>query len=101
MNEEITASVVVTNNGNYDGEEVVQLYIRDVVGSITRPIKELKGFKKITLKVGESQKVEFTLTDKELGFYTSEGKFIVEPGEFLVMVGTNSEKVSTVKFTKE
>jgi beta-glucosidase len=101
MNENITASVVVTNNGKYDGEEVVQLYIRDVVGSITRPIKELKGFQKIKLKVGESKKVEFILTDKELGFYTSEGKFIVEPGEFLVMVGTNSKDVAAVKFMKE
>jgi beta-glucosidase len=101
MNESITASVVVTNNGKYDGEEVVQLYIRDVVGSITRPIKELKGFQKIKLKVGESKKVEITLTDKELGFYTSEGKFIVEPGEFLVMIGTNSKSVAAIKFIKE
>ncbi len=100
-NENITASVVVTNNGKYDGEEVVQLYIRDMVGSITRPIKELKGFQKIKLKVGESKKVEFTLTDKELGFYTSEGKFIVEPGEFLVMIGTNSTKLAVAKFVKQ
>jgi beta-glucosidase len=101
MNENITASVIVTNNGKYDGEEVVQLYIRDMVGSITRPIKELKGFQKIKLKVGESKKVEFTLTDKELGFYTNEGKFIVESGEFLVMVGTNSTEVTMAKFTKQ
>ncbi len=101
MNENISASVIVTNNGKYDGEEVVQLYIRDMVGSITRPIKELKGFKKVKLRVGESKKIEFTITDKELGFYTSEGKFIVEPGEFLVMIGTNSSKVATVKFMKQ
>ena len=96
----IVASVVVTNNGPYDGEEVVQLYIRDLVGSITRPVKELKGFQKIKLKIGESKKVEFTLTDKELGFYTSEGKYVIEPGEFLVMIGTNSKNVATAKFTK-
>ncbi len=100
-NESITVTITVKNTGKYDGEEVIQLYIRDVVGSITRPIKELKGFKKIMLKAGESKKVDFTLTDKELGFYTSDGKFIVEAGEFLVMVGTNSKSVTTLKFTKE
>ena len=100
-NETITVAVTIKNTGEYDGEEVVQLYIRDLVGSITRPIKELKGFKKIKLKVGESKKVEFVLTNKELGFYTSEQKYVVEPGEFIVMVGTNSNKVSTAKFTKQ
>jgi beta-glucosidase len=100
-NESIIVTTTVTNIGKYDGEEVVQLYIRDVVGSITRPIKELKGLKKIMLKAGESKKVEFVLTDKELGFYTSEGKYVVESGDFLVMVGTNSQKVSVAKFTKE
>jgi beta-glucosidase len=100
-NESIIVTTTATNTGKYDGEEVVQLYIRDVVGSITRPIKELKGFKKIMLKAGESKKVEFVLTDKELGFYTSEGKYVVESGDFLVMLGTNSQKVSVAKFTKE
>jgi beta-glucosidase len=100
-NENIIVTTTVTNTGKFDGEEVVQLYIKDLVGSITRPIKELKGFEKIMLKAGESKKVEFILTDKELGFYTSEGKFIVEPGEFLVMVGTNSKDVAAVKFVKE
>ncbi len=98
-NEQLIASITVTNTGIYDGEEVVQLYIRDIAGSITRPIKELKGFKKIMLKVGETKKVEFKITDKELGFYNSEGEFITEPGEFLVMIGTSSKKVSIAKFT--
>ena len=99
--ESINASINVTNTGNVDGEEVVQLYIRDMVGSITRPVQELKGFKKIMLKAGESKKVEFELTDKELGFYTSEGIFVVEPGEFLVMIGTNCKQVTVAKFVKE
>ncbi|PWJ42686.1 beta-glucosidase BglX [Sediminitomix flava] len=84
----VTASV--KNTGEYEGEEVVQLYIRDKVASVVRPVKELKGFEKITLKSGESKVVEFVLTAKELGFYNNQGEFVVEAGEFDVMVGTSS-----------
>jgi beta-glucosidase len=87
----IKVSATVTNTGNYEGEEVAQLYIHDKVAAIVRPVKELKSFSKFSLKPGESRKVEFTLTDKELGFYTGEGEFVVEPGEFEVMVGGSSD----------
>lgn len=98
MNESITASVTVTNTGNYDGEEVVQLYIRDLVGSITRPVKELKGFQKIKLKAGESKKVNFTIGVNDLKFYNSELKFIAEPGEFKLFIGGNSRDVQEANF---
>ena len=88
----IQASVQVTNSGKYAGEEVVQLYMRDKVASLVRPVQELKGFKKINLKPGESTQVAFTLTAAELGFYTDKGVFAVEPGEYDIMVGTNSKE---------
>jgi beta-glucosidase len=88
---EIKVTCTVTNSGQLAGEEVVQLYIRDKVASVVRPVKELKGFEKIFLKSGESKKVEFTLTDAELGFYNNSGMYVVEPGEFDIMVGTNSQ----------
>ena len=87
---ELKVSVDLTNSGNYDGAEVVQLYIRDMVGSVTRPVKELKGFQKVFLKKGETRTVEFTLTEKDLRFYNSDLKFVSEPGDFKVFVGTNS-----------
>ena len=86
----LKVSVDLTNSGNYDGAEVVQLYIRDMVGSVTRPVKELKGFQKVFLKKGETRTVEFTLTEKDLRFYNSDLKFVSEPGDFKVFVGTNS-----------
>lgn len=89
----LTVSVDVTNSGNYDGAEVVQLYTRDLVGSVTRPVKELKGFQKIFLKKGETKKIEFTLTEKDLRFYNSDLKYASEPGKFDVFVGTNSDDV--------
>jgi len=89
----ILASVQVTNSGKYAGEEVVQLYMRDKVASLVRPVQELKGFKKINLKPGESTQVAFTLTAAELGFYTDKGAFVVEPGDYDIMVGTNSKEV--------
>ena len=98
MNESITASVTVTNTGNYDGEEVVQLYIRDLVGSITRPVKELKGFQKIKINAGESKKVNFTIGVNDLKFYNSELKFIAEPGEFKLFIGGNSRDVQEANF---
>jgi len=95
----VTASVTVTNSGNLDGAEVVQLYIRDVVGSITRPIKELKGFEKIFLKAGETKTVEFAITPELLKFYNYDLNYVVEPGDFEVMIGGNSRDVKKAIFT--
>jgi beta-glucosidase len=86
----ITASVEAENTGKRAGDEVVQLYVRDMAASRTRPIKELKGFERITLKPGEKRRVEFTLAPEHLGFYGADMRFVVEPGTFKVMVGTNS-----------
>ena len=94
-------TVTVTNTGKMAGEEVAQLYIRDKVASVVRPVKELKGFKKFSLQPGESREVEFILTDAELGFYNNSGEFVVEPGEFDVMVGTNSQEGISGKFTRK
>lgn len=90
--ESLKVSVEVKNNGKYNGEEVVQLYVRDLVGSVTRPVKELKGFQKIFLKKGETRNVEFTLSESDLKFYNLDMKFVSEPGMFKVFVGTNSEE---------
>ncbi len=91
-NETVTATVDITNTGNYDGKEVAQLYIQDLVASIVRPVKELKGFELVALKKGETKTVSFKLTNKELGFYDNNGNYIVEPGRFKIFVGGNSEK---------
>jgi beta-glucosidase len=96
--EKIEVSVDVTNTGNFDGKEVVQLYINDVAASVVRPVKELKGFELIALKKGETKTVHFTLTDKELGFYDNNGKFLTEAGLFNVMIGWNSNEGLTGKF---
>jgi beta-glucosidase len=93
----IRISVQVKNTGSLAGEEVVQLYVRDLVGSVTRPVKELKGFQKIMLQPGETREVKFTLTEKELGFYRRDMTFGTEPGEYEIMVGGNSEKLDKVK----
>lgn len=98
-NGKVTASVTVTNTGKRDGAEVVQLYIHDLVGSITRPVKELKGFEKITLGVGESRKVTFTITPDLLRFYDYNLNYVAEPGDFDVMIGTNSQSVKTARLT--
>jgi beta-glucosidase len=98
-NGEITASVTVTNTGNVAGKEVVQMYIRDLVGSITRPVKELKGFEKIELKAGESKTVNFKITPELLKFYNYDLEYVFEPGDFNVMIGGNSADVKTAKFT--
>jgi beta-glucosidase len=90
MTDTLTVSVDVKNTGKYDGEEVVQLYVRDLVGSVTRPVKELKGFKKLMIKTGESQKVTFKLSAADLAFYTKDMSFKAEPGDFKVFIGTNS-----------
>ena len=94
----ITASVIVTNNSKVDGKEVVQLYTRDLVGSITRPVKELKGFQKIELKAGESKTVEFKISVNDLKFYNSDLKFVAEPGDFKVFIGGNSRDVKEASF---
>ncbi len=87
---EVTVKVTVTNSGQVAGEEVTQVYIRDLVASVVRPVKELKGFQKFSLEPRQSQTLEFKLTEKELGFYDNEGKFIIESGKFAIMVGTSS-----------
>jgi beta-glucosidase len=97
-NDKLQVRVTVSNTGNYDGTETVQLYIRDMVGSITRPVKELKGFKKIELKKGESKELSFTLSVEDLKFYNSDLKFVAEPGKFKVFVGGNSQEVKEAEF---
>ena len=102
--EELTASVTVTNTGNFNGEEIVQLYIRDVVGSMTRPLKELKGFQKIYLNKGESRSVKFTIRSSDLKYYQQLSPFeplklISEPGEFKVQIGGDSQNVKEAGFT--
>jgi len=92
-------TVNVTNEGNYDGEEVVQLYTRDHQGSVTRPVKELKGFKKIFLKKGERKEVVFELSAADLKFYDQDLHWVAEPGNFTVFVGTNSRDVQAADFT--
>ncbi len=91
-NNKVQVQVTIKNTGDFDGEEIVQLYLHDKVASVVRPSKELKGFEKISLKKGQKKKIEFVLTEKELGFYNLDGEFVFEPGEFGVMVGTNSDK---------
>ena len=94
----VTTSIEVTNTGTRDGAEVVQLYIRDVVGSITRPVKELRGFEKVFLKAGEKKTVIFTISAHTLSFYNADLKWVAEPGDFEIQIGTNSQEVKTAKF---
>ncbi|MEJ8843286.1 beta-glucosidase BglX [Lacibacter sp. H375] len=96
-NQTITASVTLTNTGSVTGKEVVQLYIRDVVGSVTRPVKELKGFQKIELKAGESKTVTFNISPNDLKFYNYDLKHDWEAGEFQIMIGGNSRDVKMAK----
>jgi beta-glucosidase len=95
----LDVAVTVQNTGQYDGAEVAQLYLRDLVGTSTRPVKELKGFQKITLKKGESRQLTFHLSADDLKFYNDDLKFVAEPGEFQVMVGGNSRDVQMASFT--
>lgn len=99
MDNELVASVTVTNTGDRAGSEVVQLYIRDLVGSVTRPVKELKGFEKIYLQPNESRTVRFTIAPEMLKFYNADLKFVAEPGDFDVMIGPDSQNVKTARFT--
>ncbi|MBL0199834.1 MAG: beta-glucosidase BglX [Chitinophagaceae bacterium] len=96
-NQTLTATVSVTNTGSYDGKEVVQLYIRDVVGSVTRPVKELKGFQKIAIKAGETKTVSFSISPNDLKFYNYDLKYDWEAGDFEIMIGTNSKDVKKAK----
>lgn len=98
INGEIMAKVTVTNSGKYDGAEVVQLYLRDLVGSVTSPVKELKGFEKIFLKAGESREVSFKITSDLLKFYNYNLEYVCEPGDFEVMIGGNSRDVRKASF---
>ena len=94
----IEVMINVTNSGDYDGKEIVQLYIRDVVGSVTRPVRELKGFQKVEIKKGETKLVRFRLTVEDLKFYNSELDFVAEPGDFEVFVGPNSDATLKAEF---
>ncbi|MCG7588658.1 glycoside hydrolase family 3 C-terminal domain-containing protein, partial [Photobacterium sp. OFAV2-7] len=94
----LEVSVKVTNSGDYDGEEVVQLYTRQLVGSTTRPVKELKGFQKLYFEKGESKTVTFTLTADDLAFYRAGLEWGVEPSDFYVYVGTSSDDVQRAEF---
>ncbi len=96
-NDTLTVSIDLTNFGQYDGAEVVQLYIRDMVGSITRPVKELKGFRKVFLNAGETKTISFTITTEDLKFYNNDLRYDWEPGEFVIMAGGNSRDVKSVK----
>ncbi|MBQ9639962.1 MAG: beta-glucosidase BglX [Bacteroidaceae bacterium] len=97
----VTASVTLTNTGQREATEVVQLYIHDKVASISRPIKELKDFQRVTLKAGESREVKFTVTPDKLKFYNYELQYVLEPGEFDVMIGGNSRELKTATFRVE
>lgn len=94
-NQTLTISVNVSNTGNYDGEEVVQLYIRDLFGKVVRPVKELKGFQKVFIKKGETQTITFKLSPEDLKFYDDALNYDWESGEFDIMVGTSSQEVQT------
>jgi beta-glucosidase len=96
-NEVLTATVTVTNSGKYTGEDVVQLYIQDPVASISRPVKELKNFRKIMLQPGESKDVSINVTTNDLKFYNSDLKYDWEPGDFIVYIGPNSKDVKSAK----
>ena len=96
--EEIRVSVELSNSGNFDGEEVVQLYVRDMVGSVTRPVKELKNFQKVFLRKGEKKKIEFVIKEEDLRFYNKSLEFVSEPGAFKVFVGGNVRDVQEADF---
>jgi len=98
MQDTMTVRVTVTNNGEYDGEEVVQLYVQDLYGSVTRPVKELKGFKKVMIPGGASEEVVFRLTPDDLRFYDLDMNYVAEPGDFKLFVGTNSQEVLESSF---
>ena len=95
---EITVSATITNKGNIKAKEAVQFYIKDVIGQVTRPNKELKGFEKIELNPGESKTVTFTITPKMLEFTGIKMEKIIEPGDYKVMIGTSSNEYLETSF---
>jgi beta-glucosidase len=99
QNEKITVSVTLSNTGNYDGEEVVQLYFRDLVGSVTRPVRELKKFEKVLLQKGASKEITFSLTANDFAFFTQDMTFKAEAGAFEIFVGGDSNTENSVKVT--
>ncbi len=96
-NQSLTVSVDVSNKSNVTGKEVVQLYIRDVVGSVTRPVKELKGFQKVEIPANQTKTVSFVITTEDLKFYNYDLKYDWEGGDFDIMIGTNSNDVQKVR----
>jgi beta-glucosidase len=98
IGDQLRVEVTVENAGKRSGTEIVQLYVRDIIGSVTRPVKELKGFRKVELEPGEEKTISFTLTADDLAFYTARGKWEAEPGEFAVYIGTSSVQVSEKRF---
>jgi beta-glucosidase len=98
QNEELTVTCKITNAGSVAGEEVVQLYLRDLVGSVTRPVKELKNFQKIMLQAGESKEVVFVIDNNDLSFYRRDMTWGSEPGQFHVFVGSNSRDLKQAGF---
>jgi len=94
----ITAECTITNTGKMEAKEVVQLYVRDVAASLARPIREMKGFEKITLKAGESKTVKFEISADQIGFWNLENKYITEPGEFRVWISKDSQSGEPVSF---
>jgi beta-glucosidase len=97
--EKLTASVTLTNTGKVAGEEVVQLYIQDPAASISRPVKELKNFKKVLLQPGEKKDINIEITTNDLKFYNSDLKYDWEPGDFIIYIGSNSRDVKSAKVT--
>jgi beta-glucosidase len=93
FNDQIEVSVTITNTGKLEGEEIVQLYLRDLVGSIARPVKELKDFKKIKLNAGESKTIKFIIDKEKLSFYNQNLEWVAEPGEFDLMIGASSRDI--------
>jgi beta-glucosidase len=96
---EVTVTVTLKNAGKFTGKEVVQLYIKDHYASVTRPVRELKGFELVNLEPNESKEISFTLTEKELGFYNNQGDFVLEPGDFSIFVGGDSNAKLETKIT--
>ena len=96
---EVSVSVMLKNTGKFTGKEVVQLYIKDHYATVTRPVRELKGFELVSLKVNESKKISFILTERELGFYDNQGHFVLEPGDFSIFVGGDSNAKLETKIT--
>ena len=101
LDDSVTASVQITNSGSREASEVVQLYIRDVEASISRPLMELKGFERITLRPGETRTVRFTITPQLLKFYDSDLQYVLEPGEFTIMTGPDCKHVSSARLMVE